>query len=454
MKLFCYRNLPLCLYWGLSLLVFGSLVLGPISYRGLDYFVLFAFLGPFFGLFSLGYLVGARANFTITVQHRLSAARRCFSGHRRLLTYLLVWAVVSSLISWIRLLQTGASLNFSAIGQSYLDGYSGYERGSASIDATYVFDIFDQTIVNLALIIGIANYAWLGQQRKVMLLFAIASYLLVNVLGGGKQKYLGDIIIFLGSAWLIDAARRNRRIRVKTIVLVAVANFAAVAAFCEILRQRYVAAGIGVLNIGSKSSSLMSWDVNSVIFNWFGVEYGFAIGVFLSYFSNGLYGLYLSLTLPFVWTYGLGSSYSLGRVAEIILHKDGAILTGTYPFRVGEVYGWGLSKWHSVFAWLASDLSFAGVLVFTPFFAALYARVWRESVNSTNRYASPLFIYLTLGLMFSFANNQLAHSMQGVLVLLFLTVQWWRHRERRSRGRREGVPYTCEAKESEHGLSI
>lgn len=77
----------------------------------------------------------------------------------------------------------------------------------------------------------------------------------------------------------------------------------------------------------------------------------------------------MSLTLPFEWSYFVGNSYSLGRIVEILFSANGAVLDHTYPYRVGQTYGWEFDKWHSMFAWLASDISFPGVVLLAPIFA-------------------------------------------------------------------------------------
>ena len=178
---------------------------------------------------------------------------------------------------------------------------------------------------------------------------------------------------------------------------------------------------------------MIDWDVDSFIVQVLGPGYGFAVGSVLFYFSNGLYGLYLSLTLPFEWSYLVGNSYSLGRIVEIAVGDPGLVLEETYPYRVGVTYGWGLDKWHSAFAWLASDIGFGGILLITPLFARFYARIWKEAVAATNIASGPLFLYLTLGLAFSYSNNQLVHAMSGVLVLIFLLLLRRRDRVRKSR---------------------
>ncbi|MDT4856068.1 hypothetical protein FQZ97_904440 [compost metagenome] len=223
---------------------------------------------------------------------------------------------------------------------------------------------------------------------------------------------------------LINLAAKGRKFKMLTFCVAGIVSLLVFFLFVEILRQRYLAAGIGLDNIYEKTHPLISWNEESLVSSLVGEDYALALGIFLGYFTNGLYGLYLSLTLPFEWSYFVGNSYSLGRIVEIALSADGSILEHTYPYRVGVTYGWGFDKWHSMFAWLASDITFLGILLLAPLFSFLYARLWLQAIKASNPFAGPLFIYLSLGLIFSYANNQIMHGLAGVIVLAVLLLGW------------------------------
>jgi hypothetical protein len=423
MKIFSYRYLPLNIYIGYSFFVLLSLFLGPIEYKNLDYLILVSFIFVLIFLFALGYIAGARGSY-----------RQCVIGFdERSVTYLrvrgsirvlLVLGVISSLAQCYSFIASGGEFNLGSVGENYVKGYEGYERGQANIDFFYVFNIFEQALATLVLLFSFYYFRVMGAPARGAFLFVVVTYLLINVVGTGKQKYLGDLVIFTFFCMLINFAANDKKFKVRTLVSAAVALFMIFLLFVEILRQRYLAAGIGLDNIHEKAHPLISWDENSMVFSLVGSEYALALGIFLGYFSNGLYGLYLSLTLPFEWSYFFGNSYSLGRIVEIILSADGSILEHTYPYRVGITYGWGFDKWHSMFSWLASDVTFFGVLLLAPLFSFLYARLWLQAITASNPFSGPLFIYLSLGLIFSYANNQIMHGLAGVIVLLVLLVGW------------------------------
>ena len=423
MRILSYRYLPLNVYVGYSFFVLICLFIGPIKYRGLDYIVLMSFITAWVSLFALGYIAGARGNYR---QHATDFEGRVASYRkvRWFVSVVLVLGVISSVGQGYSFLASGGDISLGTIGDNYVKGYEGYERGQAHINLLYILNIFDQALVALVLLFSFYYFKVMGRFARHAFLFVVTTYLVVNVFGAGKQKYLGDVVIFAFFCMAINFAARGRKVSMRTFGIAAVVVASVFLMFLEILRQRYLAAGIGLDNIYEKSHPLIAWDDSSLVVSLVHSDYALALGVFLGYFTNGLYGLYLSLTLPFEWTYFVGNSYSLGRIVEIALSADGSILEHTYPYRVGVVYGWGFDKWHSLFAWLASDISFVGVLFFAPLLSFVYARLWLQAIKASNPFAGPLFIYLSLGLIFSYANNQLMHSLAGVIVLGVLFAGW------------------------------
>lgn len=423
MKWFSYRYLPVNIYISYSAFVLVSLFFGPIEYKGMDSALLMSFLLPMLLLFIFGFITGARGEFNKYIDAR-AARQLSLNRVRRMLKVLLVIATISSAVQWYSFISSGGGLSLDGIGESYVAGYEGYERGKATIDAAYIVNIFLQAFITLALLFGFYYYTVMSRILKVTFVFVVLTYLLVNVLGVGKQKYLGDLVIFIAFLLALNCAAQRRQFSIKWLGAGVVVGCVIFFVFVEILRQRYQAANISIDNIYEKVHPLVHWNYDAWVIGLVGADYALPLGIFLGYFTNGLNGLYLSLTLPFEWSYMFGNSYSLGRVVEIFAGRDGDILNHTYPYRVGEVYGWEFDKWHSLFSWLASDLTFPGVVVLALLFGFVYARVWLQAVASANPYSGPLFIYLSMGLIFSYSNNQLMHSLSGVMVLIFLVLGW------------------------------
>lgn len=435
MKIISYRYLPLNLYVGYSFFVLLCLFIGPVKYKGLDYIVLVSFIFILNLFFFFGYVLGAQGDYRRNFEG-VDVRIFPFQRIRRLFGFLLILAIISSVVKWYSALNVGIDLSLGDLGGKYVESYEGYERGEAVVDLFYIMNIFDQALVVLVILLSFYYFGVLGRTKRFAFLFIIMTYLIINVVATGKQKYLGDVVVFAVFSIAINFATKGVKLKASVVCIASAVAVFVFLMFVEILRQRYMAIGIGLDNIYEKVHPLILWDDTSLILDLVNEDYALAFSIFLMYFTNGLYGLYLSLTLPFEWTYFVGNSYSLGRIVEIVVSSNGVVLEHTYPYRVGVIYGWGFDKWHSLFAWLASDITFFGVIFITPLFSFLYARLWLQAIKASNPFAGPLFIYLSLGIIFSYANNQIMHSLSGVIVLFFLLIGWMFSRNLTSQGSR------------------
>jgi hypothetical protein len=126
-------------------------------------------------------------------------------------------------------------------------------------------------------------------------------------------------------------------------------------------------------------------------------------------------------------TYGYGNSFFLTRQAERLtgvsnLWKD------TYPARI-EYRGWdSYGLWSSIYPWLASDLTFPGVLVAVFFVGWMFGAVWRDILVGKNPFAVALFAQLVLMLFYFPANNQLMQSGEGLSGFVVILIAWLRTR--------------------------
>lgn len=279
MKIISYRYLPVNIYILYSSFVLLSYFIGPIEYSGMDSQVLLVFLIPVLVLFCAGFILGARGHYG----DPLPFLGRCHALQRIAVFFKMMLALTClvSLVQWFAFLSSGGGLSFDAIGENYVSGYEGYERGQASIDAAYIFNIFQQALTLLTLLFGFYYYKVLGNVARLLFVFVVLTYLLVNVLGAGKQKYLGDLVIFSVFCVAINLAASGRRFRASSIVFVLGAAVFVFFLFVEILRQRYQAAGINIDNIYDKAHALITWDRDAWIFSIVNTDYALALGIFL-----------------------------------------------------------------------------------------------------------------------------------------------------------------------------
>lgn len=208
----------------------------------------------------------------------------------------------------------------------------------------------------------------------------------------------------------------------KILVLCFFICCAVVLIFAAIQNQRYDAIGVTAQNYESRSDGSTYYDLNNIVFKIFGPTLGFGIGSVLSYVSGGYYGLSLTLKMPFVWTYGIGSSYFLCLISEKIFGYS--IYEKTYLGRLQEVGRDGLTSWNTIFPWLASDFTFFGALLIFVVLGYFITTVWYEVIRYKNPVSIVMFATLCLGICYLPANNQLFHGIDSFISTV-LTFVWW-----------------------------
>lgn len=135
-----------------------------------------------------------------------------------------------------------------------------------------------------------------------------------------------------------------------------------------------------------------------------GVEY--LVYSIIGYWTQGYQGLSECLELPFVWTGGVGHSTFLMNYAGQFVGDRNHFLQDCYPVRLEQVAGYdAFTKWHTIFPWLASDLTFPGAALFVGLMAFLLARAWRDAVTGINPLALAILTQLLLMFYYVPANN-------------------------------------------------
>ncbi|MBZ5524459.1 MAG: hypothetical protein LAP21_19650, partial [Acidobacteriia bacterium] len=136
----------------------------------------------------------------------------------------------------------------------------------------------------------------------------------------------------------------------------------------------------------------------------------------------GYYALYLSLKEPFVPMYGAGNSMFLTREAERFLDLPG-FSQRSYPARI-EKYGWSVNQlWCSIYPWIASDISFPGVIVFVFLVGHFFALAWLDTLMA-NPFALLAFTNFLIMLIYFSGNNQMMQSGEGGVAFWVLLFAW------------------------------
>lgn len=410
--------LPLMLFIAYIAFGYGLSIIGPMKYKDYWWEAVGMFLAAFSVIFSFGFVLGVRSLSDLGLQ-RLSPPE----PHPDWIFKALLLGIALIYIGMVLygLADGQVSYSLSAAGQNYVENYNEYSRNTGNYSFEFVFfeALYLATIALLTL--GFYCFSKLKIQWKILFALFVVSYVVHYVFNLGKQKQLGDLVVMFVAVMMIKLVQSGRRIVWRPILVLTVAGLAGALAFSALLGARYAAAGIGVENFAEKAHQLTSMDLHNWLFHLVGYKNGFPFAMFSSYFTNGYYGLSLAMRLDFQWTMLIGNSYSTMVIFNKFFGFD-FIAPFTYPYRVGEVFGWSQSKWHSAFAWLASDFSFPGTLLLFGPIGYLWGKVWVEAVALGRRSSIVLFGMLLLGLVFVPANNQLVHSPGSLLAFYSLLI--------------------------------
>ncbi len=144
----------------------------------------------------------------------------------------------------------------------------------------------------------------------------------------------------------------------------------------------------------------------------------------ISYLTQGYYALSLALEEPFVWTYGFGHGYYTASWYNKFFPYERQLAPKTYPGRIVK-HGWSYwARWHSIYPWLASDLTFFGTIIAVFFIGRLFSLVWQDILYSRNPVALALFTSLIVMLFYFPGNNQVLGFPRGASAFWSLLI-WW-----------------------------
>lgn len=410
--------LPLLLIVVYIVFGYGLSIVGPMKYKDYWWEAVGLFLAVFCVIFSLGFALGVRSLADLRLRRLEPPEPR--PGWMFKVLLLGIGMIYIGMASY-SVIQGQTSYSLTSAGEHYIESYKDYVRntGSYSFDFIFFEILYLPTMILVAM--GYYYFMKLSSSWKLLFVLFIVGYVVHYVLGMGKQKQLGDLVIVFVAVLMVKFVQSGKRISWWPKIALAAAGVAGILAFSALLGARYAAADIGVENFALKAHPLTSMDLDNWLFHLLGSRNGFPFAMFSSYFTNGYYGLSLAMHLDFQWTMFIGNSYSVMVVFNKFFGFD-FLAPYTYPYRVGEMFGWGQSKWHSAFAWLASDLTFPGTLLLFGPIGYLWGKVWVEAVALGRRSSIVLFGILLVGLIFLPANNQLVHSPGSLLAFYSLLI--------------------------------
>lgn len=345
----------------------------------------------------------------------------------------IVISLILSLVNSVFLYSTGQmSFSLADMGANYSNFYEYY--GDKKEESAFTFELFFLLITGLpkflTFSLGFFYYNKLQSKYKRLFITFLILTIVTQTISLGNQKSLGDIVIFGSVALLVKATTMTKSGRKKLVKRIAITFVGLFIILSYSQYTRLASRDISLLEINENMVSYAHFDRNHMVFKLFGDEAGLGIANFVTgYLSNGYYGLSKTLEMPYVPTYGLGSSVAISSTAEKIFGVD--IYQDTYLNRMEKTYGIpGKRHWHTIFPWLASDFTFIGTLILFYIFSYLYGKSWREVLLYKNPISLLLFSLLTVMFAFVPANNQIFHGYDYLIVSIVIFVQWFKKHKR------------------------
>lgn len=227
----------------------------------------------------------------------------------------------------------------------------------------------------------------------------------------GTTKGLGDLAIFVLAGILVIAARRRAAgghlfsRRVAGVLALLAATFSGYMAYNQADR-------IATVGISARFAP------NPVVEAVAGENIARGMAVVAFYPTHGYLGLSYNLDTPFEWSEMRGAS----RAVDSYLAQYGfgdSMSDTSYPVRTQVRTGWPADTyWATAYPWLASDLTFPGVLFVMALLGWWFCRLWAEAVFQRSIWALFLFAQLLLFIAYIPANNQIGISRPATIGFL------------------------------------
>jgi hypothetical protein len=164
-------------------------------------------------------------------------------------------------------------------------------------------------------------------------------------------------------------------------------------------------------------------DNQNFILNFFPQSLHKGILSFSTYLTQGYYAVSMGLGLKFEPTFGFG--HNMFFISNLSQYLDVDLWSKTYMVRVSENYNWdSLVNWHSLYSWIANDVSFIGVPIVLFVIGIFFSYWWKDAIIYKNPFASILFIYLFIEIFYIPANNQIG-AYPYMTVAFYITIIVW-----------------------------
>lgn len=210
----------------------------------------------------------------------------------------------------------------------------------------------------------------------------------------------------------------NKKNRIRLIVLGGLGVVIMVTIFFIIMKSR---GGIAFWKHSFYNIGGIHIDQDSVFFKILPSGFHQLLVSLSGYLSQGFYGMSLSMRVPWEPHWGIGGSMALQNLLKNFIPT---ISERTYQVRI-EQFGWdSYTQWHTMYTWIANDLSFFGVILYMGLFGYVFRRALRDSLELNNPYAKLMVYFMFLKAVFLPCNHQLTQTTYVMFSFVYVFIMW------------------------------
>lgn len=254
-------------------------------------------------------------------------------------------------------------------------------------------------IVSSSIPLGVYN--WNNLNRKYKLLLTILIFLKISSwICIGSRKGIFDVLLIIFVAYIarnqsiiINKGKRRKLIFWGTLSLTLFIIYFIIS---NIARYKFSLAGEYILNI----NSFRPFYQNHVP-EWILIILDNITG----YLCQGYYALAVCLEMGVIMPSPMGSSWFTIAIAKKLGYDP---VPGTYMRLLENTTDIDMSgNWHTMYVWLANDVTFIGVPVVIFIVGLIFGIAWKDVVLGKNIAAVPILSLITVMVFYFFANNQI-----------------------------------------------
>jgi len=447
-KKILYNPIKIVMFYFIGLFILY--IWGPLEWKTQNSFLLYLFLFAAFGLIYMGYNVTMRK--IIKKSNNENIEEKLIVGHSTIIKFLKVFITINLLLTTLFLIRTTGLTSFSLnqIMSNLMNGltdagsqYNSKFENSGLFGGNLLAPIFTllSPLLWPVIPLSIIYFKQLNFFNKILAVITIFIEA-IRWISTGTNKGIIDLVLIIVAIVFLKQWQKShetsvvrkigKKVRVTfiTIILIIIGLS---------LFQNNISSRINDdYNIVSYITNNTEVNVNSPIMMLVPQSIQPLIVYSTLYLTQGFYGLSLTLDEPFIPMFGVGNSYFLIENFSDLFNID--LWKYSYQSRVAYE-GWQpLLNWHSIFSWLANDISYFGVLFLMYFLGKYFAVVYYRSVVNKDPIASTIFCLLVICFFYFSSNNQVLSSPSTFMAFYALNLLWF-YKKTTKYKRRELVIY-------------